>query len=73
MLVQQMYEQRKLVGKISSVVGFMNMEHLMSELLERGWIAKLKDDQETIYLISRGEQKKIDELEEMRFHHTEGE
>lgn len=49
-LVQQMYAQRDNVGKISSPIGYMNMQHLINELRERGWIACLSNDQETIYL-----------------------
>jgi predicted DNA-binding ribbon-helix-helix protein len=57
-IIRQMYEQRALVGKISSFVGMMNMQYLHEELQKLGWIAKLHDDQETIYLApAEGEKK----------------
>ena len=49
-LVEQMYEQREQVGKIFSFVVFMNTNHLLSELRQRGWIARLSEDEQTIYL-----------------------
>ena len=49
-LVQRMYEQREQVGKISSFVGFMDMNYLMSELRQLGWIARLSEDEQTITL-----------------------
>jgi predicted DNA-binding ribbon-helix-helix protein len=49
-LVEQVYEQREQVGKISSFVGFMNMNYLLSEIRHRGWIARLSEDGQTIYL-----------------------
>jgi len=49
-IVQQMYEQRQQVGKISSMVGYLNMEHLKTELYKLGWLAHLEKDGETIRL-----------------------
>ena len=49
-IVTQMYEQWQQVGKISSVAGWLNMDHLKRELYELGWLARLEDDGETIRL-----------------------
>lgn len=45
LVVEKMYEQRAQVGKISSFVGYENMEYLKEELLKLGWIASLSEDQ----------------------------
>lgn len=54
-LLARLQAQYETIGKVSSVVGYLNVEHLRSELYERGWNSRLDEDQITVILFPANE------------------
>ena len=52
-LQQQLQAQHGNIGKVSTFVWYANVDHLRTELYQRGWSTRLDDDQETVLLVPR--------------------
>jgi hypothetical protein len=52
-LLVQLQAQYETIGRVSSVVGNLNVEYLRAQLWDRGWNSKLREDQQTVYLLER--------------------
>lgn len=52
-LLAQLQAQHNNIGKVSSVVGYLNTEELRNELWERGWKTRLAEDEVTVVLVPR--------------------
>jgi len=49
-LVEQLQAQYGNIGKVSSFVGYANVDYLRTELYIRGWNSRLKADEMTVEL-----------------------
>jgi hypothetical protein len=49
-LLQQLQAQRENIGKVPAFVVYADVDHLRTELYQRGWNTRLADDQETVVL-----------------------
>ncbi len=54
-LLEQLQAQRTNVGKVSAIVGYLNVDYLRSKLWEHGWNTRLADDGKTVVLVPREE------------------
>jgi hypothetical protein len=52
-LLAQLQAQYGNIGKVPSAVAYLNIEHLRTELYERGWNSRLAEDQITVILFPR--------------------
>lgn len=57
-LLAELQAQHGNIGKVSSIVGFLNVDYLRNELYARGWNSRLAEDEVTVILFPRedGEQ-----------------
>lgn len=55
-LLQQLQAQHNNIDKVSAFVGYANVEHLRTQLYQRGWNTQLADDQKTVLLVPREQQ-----------------
>lgn len=56
-LLAQLQAQHGNIGKLSSIVGYLNIQHLRNELWERGWNSRLAEDEVTVILSPREDEQ----------------
>lgn len=54
-LLQQLQAQHENIGKVPTFVGYANVDHLRTQLYQRGWNTRLAKDQKTVLLVPREE------------------
>lgn len=55
-LLVQLQDQHNNIGKVSSFVGYANVNYLRNELYARGWNSRLAEDEVTVILFPREEE-----------------